>query len=164
MLCVVATYMVAKTRLRVLERSGGVERSPGRSRRLGGRSRTFPDSSGNVELARFSRVRTILDVSRAFTDERAKKFRNRDDDREDDDTSVVVDSLVTMDEARRELDAMRDGTVGVRVGRSVGEAFLRRGDAYDCVSHEANDGWTIRKGCGRTLLNHRAEEDAKSSS
>lgn len=124
---------------------------------------------GNDELANFSRVRTIMDVSRAFTDERARTFRGergeRDDGYDDDDdekSSVVVDSLVTIDEAIRELDAMREGTVGLRVGRTFAEAFLKRGNAYDCVSHEANEGWSIRKGCsGETLLRRAEQEDAE---
>jgi len=122
---------------------------------------------GNDELANFSRVRTIMDVSRAFTDERARTFRGERDDSDDDDgddekSSVVVDSLVTIDEAIRELDAMREGTVGIRVGRTFAEAFLKRGNAYDCVSHEVIEGWSIRKGCsGETLLRRAEQEDAE---
>lgn len=97
-----------------------------------------------------------MDVSRAFTNERAETFRARTDD------AAVVDSLVTVDEARRELDAMSEGTVGVRVGRTLGEAFLRRGNAYDTIAHDARDGWTIRKRCsGESLLFRADEEDAE---
>lgn len=168
LLCVLATYMVAKTRLpgpRAFRRSRTLAKT------LETSLETFASVSGlmkgNDELAKFSRVRKIMDVSHAFTDERARTFRGEDHDEadeadEDERSSVVVDSLVTIDEAIRELDAMREGTVGLHVGRTFGEAFLRRGDAYVCVSHEANDGWSIRKGCsGKSLVRRAEEQDAE---
>ncbi|MBE35251.1 MAG: hypothetical protein CMI16_06815 [Opitutaceae bacterium] len=114
---------------------------------------------GNEELSKFSRVRAIMDISEAFTDERAKTYRTEqspdDDDDDEGSATVVASSLVTIDEATRELIAMGDGTVGVRVGSTFGEAFLKRGDAYDCVSHGRDDGWTVRKRCSeQSLLRH----------
>lgn len=142
-----------------------------RSRALAETLETSPDTladvsgllKGNEELSAFSRVRAIMDVSGAFTDERAKTHRAAENRRNDDDgtTNDVMDSLVTFGEATRQLNAMGDGTVGVRVGSTFGEAFLKRGDAYDCVSHARDDGWTVRKGCSEESLLCRSvrEED-----
>lgn len=154
--------MVAKTRLpgpRAFRRSRVLAKT------LETSLETFADVSGmmrgNDELARFSRVRTIMDVSRAFTEERAETYRGNDDDDDVDSSSVIVDSLYTLDEARRALETAREGTVGIRVGRRTGEAFLRRGDGYDCVSHDATRGWSVRRGraCETMLPGGRSDED-----
>lgn len=143
-------------------------RSLAKTLKTSARTTAFADVSGllggNDELSRFSRVRTIMDVSRAFTRERARSYRKtRDeaDEDDEDDSSVIVDSLFTLDEARRALETARESTVGVRVGRRVGEVFLRRGDGYDCVSHDAKEGWSIQRGraCESLLPGGRKRRD-----
>ena len=142
-LCVIATYMTLKTRLpgvRAFRKSRALAKLLTRSSRNDYTSVNSFVEVNNDDLAEVSRV---FDVARAFTLERARTAPRRDDDEDE----SLHHSVLTLEEARRELRKLVEGAVGIRVRPDGGDAFLRRGDAYDCISHTRDGDWSVARGC-----------------
>ncbi len=107
--------------------------------------------ANNDDLAEVSRV---FDVARAFTVERARTTPRRDEEES-------LHSVLTIEEARRELRRLMEGTVGIRVGPEGGDAFLRRGDAYDCITHTKDGDWSVTRGCSEKAFFDQIDERAE---
>jgi hypothetical protein len=140
-LCVVAAFMKRASRL---PGQKALKKSIALGKRLAKSCDSFVNLNSFVEgneLSASVHVARVLDVAAAFTLERGRIMPRVAEG------GVVMHSVISHEEALVEIENLPEGTVGMRVGISRADAFIRKGKTYDRISQNWTGEWMVRTSC-----------------
>jgi hypothetical protein len=153
--CVVAVFVKKASRLpgqKALKKSMALAKKLARSCGSFVNMDSFVEGS---ELSASACIARVLDVSSAFTHERATLMPRTDS------LGVVHHSVVSHEEAFVEMDNLPVGTVGMRVGISRADAFIRKLNTYDRISLTQAGEWVVCTNCNQRGIVDDNLEDAE---
>jgi hypothetical protein len=155
-ICVVAAFMKKTSRL---PGQKALKRSIALATRLATSCESFINMNSFVEgneLSASVRVARVLDVTTIFTLELATRAPRIDN------VGRVTHSLCSHTEARAEVQALPVGAVGMRVGLSRADAFIKKEMAFDRITQTRTGEWAVCTDCdARGILEDDNVEDAE---
>jgi len=138
---VVAAFMKRASRLpgqRALKKSIAL------AKRLARSCESFINMNSFVEgneLSASLHVERVLDVTTGFTKDRSTHAPRTEGD------GLIMHSVISHKEALEHIGKLPVGAVGMLVGCSRADAFIRKDDAYDRISQTRTGQWLVCTNC-----------------
>lgn len=148
-ICVVAAFMKRASRLpgqRALKKSIAL------AKRLARSCDSFVNMNSFVqgnELSASLHIKRVLDVTAALVQSHNPLTRRMDAN------GLIMHSIITHQEALGEIEQLPVGAVGMRVGFSRVDAFIRKDNTYDLISQTQAGEWFVCTSCDE----HRIVDD-----
>jgi hypothetical protein len=151
--CVVAAFMKRASRLpgqRALKKSIAL------AKRLARSCESFINMNSFVEgneLSASLHVERVLDVTTSFTKDRSTHAPRTEGD------GLIMHSVISHKEALEHIGKLPVGAVGMLVGCSRADAFIRKDDAYDRISQTRTGQWLVCTNCDqRDIVDDNLED------
>jgi hypothetical protein len=136
-ICVVAAFMKRASKL---PGHKALKKSMILAKRLARSCDSFVNMNSFVEgneLSTSLHIDRVLDVAAAFTKERSSHMPRVDGD------GLLMHSVISPQEAIAEIEHLPIGTVGMRVGFSRADAFIRKDKTCDRISQTRAGEWLV---------------------
>jgi hypothetical protein len=139
--CVVAAFMKRASRL---PGQKALKKSIALAKRLARSCKSFINMNSFVEgneLSSSLHIDRVLDVTASFTQDRSSHAPRTEGN------GLIVHSIISRQGALEQIGKLPVGAVGMLVGCSRADAFIRKDDAYDRISQTRTGEWLVRTNC-----------------